>query len=112
MSIDYKGGKVEWNFFKYIDFSKEVSYKEGLLSEDLLTLRYENCMIDLGWYGGATGRFTIKAILPDQDGEYSKSWIHPFANIPCQNQDDMLIQLQRAIDIYPVLADAFVKEHY
>jgi hypothetical protein len=111
MSIDYKGGKVEWDLLKNIDLSKPVSWKtEGYLSEDLLTLRYENCIIDLGWYGGEGGHFTITVVVPEESGEYSpESWTYSLAKIPCRDQDDMLVQLQRAIDIYPAFADAFRK---
>jgi hypothetical protein len=114
VSIDYKGGKVEWDLFKEIDFSKSVSWKtEGYLSEDLLTLQYQNCLIDLGWYGGERGGFKIVVIFPEEDGEYTpEAWAYPYARIPCQNQYDMLIQLQRAIDIYPAQADDFREEYF
>ena len=113
MKLDYKGGKVTWNLYDAIDWSKKVAHAtEGFLSEDILTLEYENCLIDLGWYGGPKGNFCIKVIIPrfpDQDqkaGEYSaEDWQYPYANIPCENQYDMFIQLQRAIDIYPQLTN-------
>lgn len=108
MKVDYKGGKVTWSFMDQIDWSKKVSFEtEGFLSEDILTVEYDNCLIDLGWYGGPKGFFCIKVIIsrfPDGEGKYSaEDWQHPYANIPCENQYDMFIQLQRAIDIYPSL---------
>jgi hypothetical protein len=112
VSIDYKGGKVEWDLFKNIDLSKPVSWKtEGYLSQDLLTLSYENCIIDLGWYGGEEGHFSIFVVVPENNGEYSpESWAYPWARIPCENQYDMLFQLQRAIDIYPAQIKSFGKK--
>lgn len=106
MKLDYKGGKVTWNLYDSIDWSKKVTHAtEGFLSEDILTLEYENCLIDLGYYGGPNGIFVVKVIIPrhpDGEGKYSaEDWQYPFANIPCENQYDMFIQLQRAIDVYP-----------
>ncbi len=108
MAIDYKGGKVTWDLFKNIDWSKEVTWEtEGYVSEDLLTLEYDQCIIDVGWYGGKEGHFSIFIVVPnetpDDDGCFytPESWHDLFARIPCKNSNDMLIQLQRAIDIYP-----------
>lgn len=108
MKLDYKGGNITWSYMDQIDWSKKVSFEsEGFLSEDILTIEYNNCLIDLGWYGGPKGIFCIKVIIPrfpDGDGKYSaEDWAYPYANIPCENQYDMFIQLQRAIDIYPSL---------
>lgn len=103
--INFKGGTVEggWDNFSYIDWDKKVDYRtEGYLSQDMLQLKYDNCLIDLGWYGNEDGHFTIIVIIPDDNGVYSQdSWDNHFAHIPCENQYDMLLQLQRAIDIYP-----------
>ncbi len=113
MKLDYKGGKVTWNLYDAIDWSKYVTHaSEGFLSEDILTVEYEYCLIDLGWYGGANGCFVIKVIIPvfskDPDVKYdAEDWAYPFANIPCENQYDMHIQLQRAIDIYPKQCELF-----
>jgi hypothetical protein len=111
MKLDYKGGKITWNLYDAIDWSKKVTHAtEGFLSEDILTLEYDNCLIDLGWYGSTNGHFTIKVIVPtfhDEDsGKYSsEDWMYPYANIPCENQYDMFLQLQRAIDIYPQMTN-------
>lgn len=111
MKLDYKGGTVTWNLYDSIDWSKKVTHAtEGFLSEDILTIEYEKCLIDLGWYGGPKGHFTIKVIVPfysdDPESKYApEDWSRPYANIPCENQYDMFLQLQRAIDIYPRLTN-------
>ena len=111
MKLDYKGGKITWSYMDSIDWSKKVDFKtEGFLSEDILTVEYDNCLIDLGWYGGPKGFFVIKVIIArfadEHDGKYSaEDWSYPFTNIPCENQYDMFIQLQRAIDIYPQMTN-------
>jgi hypothetical protein len=106
--IDYKGAKVSYDMFKNIDWTRENDFKtEPFLSEDILTLEYDTCIIDLGWYGGKDGHFSIFIVIPenepDENGCYytPESWDFPFARIPCKDQSDMLTQLQRAIDIYP-----------
>jgi hypothetical protein len=107
MKLDYKDAKVTWNFYDAIDWTKKVTHAtEGFLSEDILALEYENCLIDLGWYGGPTGHFTIKVITPGLSNEKgikysSEDWQDPYVRIPCIDQYDMHIQLQRAINIYP-----------
>lgn len=109
MKVDYKGGNVTWSYMDQIDWSKKLTFdSEGWLSEDMLTVEYDNCLIDLGWYGGPNGFFCIKVIIPrfseNKEEKYcAEDWAYPFANIPCENQYDMFIQLQRAIDIYPSL---------
>ena len=113
MKVDYKGGEVTWSYMDQIDWSKKVSFEsEGFLSEDILTVHYEHCLIDLGWYGGVNGRFVIKVVTPvfskDPGVKYdAEDWAYPYANIPCENQYDMFIQLQRAIDIYPTQCATF-----
>jgi len=115
-----------------IDWSKLVNFtSEGYCSEDILTLEYDNCLIDLGWYGGEHGHFTIKVIIANQfpddglylngkkvldhddnDGKYSsEDWAFPFVEIPCPNQWDMQMQLQRAIDTYPLLTNKIVAQN-
>lgn len=112
-NIDFKGGIIEggWDNFSHIDWSKQVDYRtEGYLSQDILQIAYDNCVIDLGWYGAEEGHFTIIVITTDDNGIYSEdSWDNPFARIPCENQYDMLLQLQRAIDIYPTQTSRFKK---
>ncbi len=95
-NIDFKGGKVidGRDLFSPIDWSKKVDFR---LSEDLITLQYENCFIDLRWYGGHPRGFSITVIV----------WGWPYAKIPCKDQYDMLTQLQRAIDVYPAIADVY-----
>jgi hypothetical protein len=106
--IDYKDARVTWDMIKNIDWSKVITWdSEGYLSEDLLTLEYDNCIIDVGWYGGRDGHFSIYVITPedkpDEDGciYTSESWHRPYMRLPCKDSFDMLTQLQRAIDIYP-----------
>lgn len=117
MKLDYKGGNVTWNLYDSIDWTKLVTHAtEGFLSEDILTIEYEHCLIDLGWYGGSSGRFCIKVIVPfyskDPNVKYdAEDWMYPIANIPCENQYDMQIQLQRAIDVYPELSKNYGKKH-
>lgn len=105
-NIRFEGGKVEWDTLSHIDWSKTVDYRtQGYLSQDILQLVYSHCLIDLGWYGAEKGHFTIMVIMPGEyTGEYdAESWQEPIVRIPCKDQYDMLVQLQRAIDVYPAL---------
>lgn len=98
MNIDFRGGKVNHSCWDDIDWNKNLSfYNEGYLSEDILQLQYDSCIIDVGWYGGDKGHFTIFVVI-------DHNWHHPFACIPCKDKDDLMVQLQRAIDVYPDLA--------
>ena len=99
--IDYKGGKVVW------DSSREWSQDHDYYCEDILQIIYgENCVIDVGSYGSQDwAHYTIMVI--DYRGSYeddkSDAWSNPYAFIPCKDKEDMLVQLQRAIDIYPAM---------
>ena len=107
--IDFKGGKDCWNLLYHVNWNAE-SYYDKHLSEDLLTLEYDHCLIDVGWYGGANGGLTIMVIVANGD-QYeegckytSEDWDRPYVRIHCLDQHDMFAQLQRAIDIYPDMA--------
>jgi hypothetical protein len=113
MKIDYKGGTIIHNVYDAIDWNKKITFdNEGFLSQDILQIEYGKCLIDMGWYGGPNGCFMIMVIIhryEDEDGSNfsAEDWAYPFAKIPCENQWDMAIQLQRAIDVYPQLTKNF-----
>jgi hypothetical protein len=99
--IDYKSGKVTW------DTSYNWERDNYDHEQDILQISYgENCVIDVGSYTNSynESRFVIKVIdfspYPD-DNDKPEAWRQPFASIPCVDKADMLVQLQRAIDIYP-----------
>lgn len=104
--IDIRGAKTgpgtDWEL-EHCDLDDPNTY---LYNQGLLQLEYDYCLIDLGHYGGAgkDGLFSIKVITPELDGEYTaERWDRRYAGIPCQDADDMIAQLQRAIDVYPKL---------
>jgi len=108
--------------YDLIDWSKAVNHTtDKFCGEDILTLEYDNCLIELGWhsypggYNNPNGFFTIKIIIPrghDLEDKYSpEDWGRPFVEIPCPNQWDMQMQLQRAIDTYPLLTNKIVAQN-
>jgi hypothetical protein len=100
MNIDFKGGKVSWDTITSLDLSKDL--KAVYYSQDLLQVEYDNCLIDLGYYGSEKGCFCIIVInKPPKDIE-AEDWTNPFTKIVCPNVADVENQLQRAIDIYPM----------
>lgn len=98
--IDFKGGKVTW------DNSYNWTKDNYDYEQDILQVKYgENLIIDVGNYGKGES-FTIMVIdfTPySKDDDKPLAWEYPFALIPCKDRADMLIQLQRAIDIYPMM---------
>jgi hypothetical protein len=103
--INLRDGKALSDFgwgWANVDLDDPQTY---LGNQDILTLTFDYCTVDLGWYGGEIGNgghFTIMIIIPELDGEYSsESWHPPYNRIACLDADDMLVQLQRAIDVYP-----------
>lgn len=99
--LDYKGGKVTW------DNSYDWERDNYNYEQDILQIEYgKNCVIDVGSYTSVDGshRFVIMVIdfrpYPNDDDK-PEAWSRPFASIPCADKADMLVQLQRAIDIYP-----------
>jgi len=94
-ALDLKDGKeIFHNGLDHIDESKPIN--EQHLTEDLMALRYETCLIDVGSYHGC---LTIQVIEIINGG--CQDWSHPFSVIKCFDIDDFYLQLQRAIDIYP-----------
>ena len=105
--MNLKGGTLQWNV---LDFHLMEQLQTGQWpGEDLITIIYPTCVIDVGWYGGKNGLYCIKVIEKNTnitetyfDGSpVIWNWVHPYADIPCLDLDDMYSQLQRAIDIYP-----------
>lgn len=101
--IDYKGGKVVWdNSHNWMLDDSDYAYEQ-----DILQLKYgDHCVIDVGNYanGKGEGHFVIMVInyAPYHNEEDKpEAWNEPFASIPCKDKTDMLMQLQRAIRIYP-----------
>lgn len=105
MNIDYKNGMVIWDQFTSFDWSKGLDFKtNSALSQDMLTIEFPGCLIDLGWYGGLDeySGFTIIVVdKSDDQEEQAFNWVNPLASIPCTDKEDVLTQLQRAINIYP-----------
>lgn len=101
--IDYQDGKVIYD--NSFDWKNDISYYS--YHQDILQIAYgENCIIDVGNYDNTRGgsHFVIMVIdfspYQEEDNKF-EAWNQPFASIPCQDKDDMLQQLQRAINIYP-----------
>jgi len=101
--IDYKGGKVVWDNSHHWEKSEhEYDY-----DQDLLQFMYgEHCVIDVGRYYSRNDGHRFVIMVVDyrpyhNEQEKPDAWSNPYAAIPCQDKDDLLIQLQRAIDVYP-----------
>lgn len=93
--LDFKSGKeLFYHNLDSIDEDKLLS--EQHLSEDLLALKYNDCIIDVGMYGDHA--LTIQVI---EANEKNQMWSDPYCIIRCFDIDDFYIQLQRAIDLYP-----------
>ena len=93
------GGKVVWNCLNPEELVMDELPKAAL-SEDILQIKYDSCVIDVGYYHGAfkrDGVFSIHIVLSCEE-----EW-KPIINIPCENFKDMEEQLKRAIRIYPDL---------
>ncbi len=108
--IDWKGGTILYGSqvnLEIVDLDDPKSYWG---EEDLLTIDYEDCLIDLGYYGDrTTGCFSIMTVEKFEDEEKQiNAWDYSI-KIPCADADDMLKQLQRAIDVYPSLIQRWKK---
>ena len=107
--IDYKGGKVVWD--NSDNWSRDDDYYK--YNQDILQIKYsENCIIDVGSYPTVQDGSDLLVIMvinlrpyPNDDDKW-EAWEDPFASIPCADKDDMLVQLQRAIDLYPSMLAA------
>jgi len=100
MVIDYRNGKVTW------DNSDRWARESYDWQQDILQVSYgKNCVIDVGCCNG-DGTFAIFVIdfspYPNDDDKPT-AWSIPYTKIVCKDKHDMLVQLQRAIDIYPRL---------
>ncbi|WP_338552523.1 hypothetical protein [Paenibacillus sp. KS-LC4] len=64
--IDFREGKVLFNYFHRIDLEKPLKNYDPELSEDLLSVSYFNdeYIIDIGWYylDGGVGVFILNLI--------------------------------------------------
>jgi len=102
--IDYKGGKIVWDN----SYNWELPDHDYAYDQDILQIKYgEHCVIDVGNYSDGSGsnhHFVILVIdyepYPDDENK-PQAWDNPYAVIPCQDKADLLIQLRRAIDVYP-----------
>ncbi len=103
IQIDYKGGKVVWNS-SYNWERDNYDYEQ-----DILQVKYgENCVIDVGNYSDGKGGRNFVIMIIDyrpypNENDKTAAWSFPYAIIPCADKADMLVQLQRAIDVYPKL---------
>ena len=99
--IDYKDGKITW------DNSHSWEKDEAYYAQDLLQVEYgTRCVIDVGDYSNGSGErhFVIMVIdfsTCQTEDEMAEAWCDPYATIPCKDKADLLVQLQRAIDVYP-----------
>jgi hypothetical protein len=88
-AIPLNDGKVVWD-----------NTASSHWSEDVLQIVYDHCIIDLGLYSADTLIISVverKTI----DDEQIEAWAKPVAVIPCADRTDMLMQLERAIRVYP-----------
>lgn len=93
--LDLKGGKeIFYNSLDSISLNKPIDLQ--LLSEDLMCIEYDNCIIDVGCY--KDGPITIE-VIPKTDGKHA--WGNAYCIIKCFDVLDLYNQIQRAIDIYP-----------
>ena len=100
--IDYRNAKVIWdNSFNWVRPDEEYGS-----NQDILQLVYENCVIDVGRYPGnrtSSYQFAIMVIDYTDYANKVEAWSTPYAIIPCASKQDLISQLQRAVDIYPNL---------
>lgn len=105
--IDYKGGKIVWD----TSSDWELDEKEYAFAQDILQMSYPvpqgKLIIDVGSYMGWDNKNAVfvicVALLEDNktDDEHAAAWDRPITRILCIDKQDMLLQLQRAIDTYP-----------
>ena len=111
--INFKDALIcygEWGI-NHMDLDKD----DYLGCEDIFYLEFGNdfcfkwCLIDLGYYLDC---FCINIFIADKNGSLDNSWSkdNELSRIVCFSVDDMLIQLQRAIDIYPEYCKKLVQE--
>lgn len=101
--IDYKDGKITWD----TSFNWERDEHYYHYHQDILQVKYgQHCLIDVGNYSNKEPHFTIFVVDPNEE----EAWGHPYACIPCQDKADMLVQLQRAINVYPKMMQPKPKE--
>jgi hypothetical protein len=89
-----------------VDWSKLLPHEE-----DICQIEYQHCLIDLGWYSHwfseNVGAFVIYVIAPRLiDGVWAfdpDCWEYPLAIIPCPDEEDVRMQFQRAVEVYPIL---------
>lgn len=108
--IDWKGGTFLYGSQVKLDIVDLDDPKSYWGEEDLLMIDYGSCLIDLGYYGNSTnGCFSITALEKfDNEKDQINAWDNAI-KIPCADADDMLKQLQRAIDVYPSLIQRWKK---
>lgn len=98
------GGKLVWNCLNPNELLMD-DLPEEALSQDILQIKYESCIIDVGYYytsaANSYGHFTIQIILSKEE-----EW-NPVINIPCESFKDMEEQLKRAIRIYPEMCKIY-----
>lgn len=108
--IDWKDGLILYGSQVNLDIVDLDEPKSYWGEEDLLVIDYGSCLIDLGYYGGSTtGCFSIAVIEKFEDEENQIDAWNSSIKIPCADADDMLKQLQRAIDVYPSLIQRWKK---
>ena len=99
--VNYKGGKVTWD--NSHNWEKDDNWYS--CKQDILQISYgKNCVIDVGNYGDGTFAIFVIDFSPyPNDDDKPTAWSIPYTKIVCKDKHDMLLQLQRAIDIYPGL---------
>ena len=99
--IDYKDGKITW------DNSNDWQDDNYDYNQDILQVEYgQHCVIDVVDYSNGHGGRDFVIMVIDfsqcQTGDDKvRAWTNRYASIPCKDKADLLLQLQRAIDIYP-----------
>lgn len=109
--MDYKDGKITWdNSDNWERPEEDYAY-----NQDILQVEYGKCLIDVGGYSSKDNVvLTImvldltRCVSPD---DFTEQWGRPFARIPCTSKQDLLLQLQRAVEVYPALINKLAREY-
>lgn len=91
-SIDFKGGEITYNSFD-INPLVPLSRQKFSLQQDMLQVRYDLYLIDVGWYPSLNtkGRFVIYLI-------YNCDWDEPIQVIEAKNLASLKVGLRKMID--------------
>lgn len=90
--LDLQGATIEYNVYRHQP--EKNHFDKNFLDQEMLILRYQDCVIDVGWY---IDRYSIFVVLPyDEDDE--ESFWNPLARIEVLSHDDLFQTIQQVIN--------------